>query len=108
MRRRQVGGVRSEPYRMAEIQAELAARTGFGRLRAQQEYEAAWRRVAGEELATQTRVGSLRGGVLEVVVSNSPLLQELTFRKAALCAALAAALPEQRIQSLRFRVGRID
>jgi predicted nucleic acid-binding Zn ribbon protein len=92
---------------MADIQAELAARTGFGRLRATQEYEAAWQRVAGEAIAAQTRVGSLRRGVLEIVVASSPLLQELTFRKAALCAALAAALPEQRIEALRFRVGRV-
>jgi hypothetical protein len=53
-------------------------------------------------------MGNVRRGVVEVTVSNSAALQELTFRKAELIARISAALPEQNICDIRFRVGMLD
>ena len=69
--------------------------------------EAAWREAAGE-LAPYTRVGQVRGGKLEVIVSNSTVLQELTFRKPSLISDLAGRLPDEGIQDIRFRTGSVD
>jgi hypothetical protein len=47
-----------------------------------------WAQTAGPEAARRTRPGALRQGTLEVSVDNSPWLQELTLRSAAIVAAL--------------------
>jgi hypothetical protein len=45
---------------------------------------------------------------LEVIVANSTLVQELGFQKLALLKNLAALLPDEGIENLRFRVGNIE
>jgi len=47
-----------------------------------------WAQTAGPEAAKRSRPGALRQGTLEVSVDNSPWLQELTLRSAAIVAAL--------------------
>jgi hypothetical protein len=47
-----------------------------------------WTQTAGPEAARRSRPGALRQGTLEVSVDNSPWLQELTLRSAAIVAAL--------------------
>ena len=47
-----------------------------------------WAETAGPEAARRSRPGALRQGTLEVIVDNSPWLQELTLRSAAIVAAL--------------------
>jgi len=47
-----------------------------------------WAQTAGLEAARRSRPGALRQGTLDVSVDNSPWLQELTLRSAAIVAAL--------------------
>jgi hypothetical protein len=47
-----------------------------------------WAQTAGPEAARRSCPGALRQGTLEVSVDNSPWLQELTLRSAAIVAAL--------------------
>jgi Dna[CI] antecedent DciA-like protein len=47
-----------------------------------------WAQTAGPEAARRSRPGALRQGTVEVSVDNSPWLQELTLRSAAIVAAL--------------------
>ena len=47
-----------------------------------------WTQTAGPEAARRSRPGALRQGTIEVNVDNSPWLQELTLRSAAIVAAL--------------------
>lgn len=47
-----------------------------------------WTQTAGPEAARRSRPGALRQGTLEVSVDNSPWLQELTLRSAAIVATL--------------------
>jgi predicted nucleic acid-binding Zn ribbon protein len=84
------------------------SRRGFARVQSAAAYDAAWREAAGPLAAKYTRVGSLRRGTLEVVVANSPLLQELGFQKTELLKRLAELLPDDGITGLRFRVGNIE
>lgn len=95
------------PQRVGNVLAELMARYGIARVQSTQALEAAWRSAAGELLGQYTRVGTLRRGKLEVITANSTLVQELSFQKTSLLAALAKALPDERINDLRFRVGPI-
>jgi predicted nucleic acid-binding Zn ribbon protein len=95
-----------EPIR--NILAELMARRGFARVQSAGAMEAAWSEAAGEMMAKYTRVGAVKRGKLEVVAVNSMLVQELTFQKQKLLAALKKALPDESIKDLRFRVGVIE
>jgi hypothetical protein len=55
-----------------------------------------------------SRPRQLSRGVLEVIVSNSTLMQELGFQKAMLLKALEKLLPDGGIKNLRFRVGNLE
>jgi predicted nucleic acid-binding Zn ribbon protein len=94
--------------KMADVLAELLTRRGYARVQATANYADAWREAAGEMLARYTRAGTVRRGVLEVVVANSTLVQEITFQKQAILARLAGLVPDEPINNLRLRVGPIE
>jgi predicted nucleic acid-binding Zn ribbon protein len=96
------------PQRIADTLSTLMARRGYAQLEATQERESAWKSAVGDPLACHTRVGNIRRGIVEVIVSNSAALQELTFRKAELMGKLATALPDQKIKDVRFRIGTLS
>ncbi len=95
------------PQRMSMVLAELMARKGFARIQGASALEAAWADAAGEFVAAHSRATAVRRGKLEVLVANSTLAQELTFRKAELLESLRKALPNEKIGDLRFRVGPV-
>ena len=65
-----------------------------------------WSRVAGPELAEETRPATLRAGVLIVEVRSTALLHELEgFRKDELLDRLLTEDPTGRVTGLRFRLG---
>lgn len=96
------------PKQIGNVLAQLVQRRGYAQVRAAGEREKAWETALGEQLAPSTRVQGVRRGVLEVLVANSLLMQELTFRKEDLLASLQDALPEEKIKQIRFRVGTIE
>lgn len=96
------------PKPIGNVLAQLVSRRGYAQIRAAGERDEAWQRVAGDEFARMTQVSALRRGVLEVLVANSLLMQELTFRKEQLLSDLQAALPDAGVKQLKFKVGRIE
>lgn len=100
--RRQYHGKR--PRRISDVLNTLMARRGYSELEAAGERDEAWKRIVGEPMSAYSRMGVIRRGVAEVTVSNSAALQELTFRKVELIRKIAAALPDQKIHDIRFRV----
>jgi hypothetical protein len=72
---------------------------------ARAELESAWRRVAGEGVAGQTRVVGFRKGHLWVEVASAPLRAELAgFRKAELLEGLRQRYTRRHIADLRFLI----
>lgn len=96
------------PQKIADAISGLLARRGYAQTKSIAEYAQAWQQAAGPALGQHTRAGSIRRGVLEVVVRNSAVLQELTFRKKQLLKQLTELVPAQKIRDLRFRVGGIS
>jgi predicted nucleic acid-binding Zn ribbon protein len=96
------------PKRISNVLAQLVNRRGYAQIRAAGEREEAWEAVAGEQLAAVTQLSVLRRGVFEVIVANSLLIQELTFRKEELLRALQQILPDAGIKQLKFKVGNIN
>ena len=86
---------------------QLMARRGYARLLSHDEFQEAWQEASGT-LSQQSRPGQLRRGVLEIIVSNSVVMQELTFQKRKLLRHLSERLPHQKIRDLRFTVGTIE
>lgn len=97
-----------KPQRIGEVLAQLVGRGRLGQVHGAAQWEAAWKQAAGPVAAKYTRVGRFFRGTLEVIVANSTLLQELSFRKQELVERLAEAATGAKLRQLRFRVGAID
>jgi predicted nucleic acid-binding Zn ribbon protein len=79
------------------------ARRGYARLLSHADFGDAWMKVSGT-LSQHSRPGRMRRGKLEIIVTNSAAMQELSFGKRRLLAGMQEALPEQTITDLRFSV----
>ncbi len=95
------------PQRIGEVLAQLIGRGRLGQLHGAAQWEAAWENAAGPLAAQYTRVGRFRRGTLEVIVANSTVLQELSFRKQELVEKLAEAAPDAALREVRFRLGPV-
>lgn len=95
------------PTKIGEVLAKLITARGYGRVQADAELADIWRSAVGESLACYSRPGRLYDGKLQVTVSNSTIVQELTFQKDRILAALAEQKPGTPIRDLRFRVGSL-
>jgi predicted nucleic acid-binding Zn ribbon protein len=97
------------PERVGEILGRLFTARGWGRSQERLRLEQAWSEAAGADHAQHTRIGSLRRGVLEVIVDNAVLLQELAgFHKRRLLQQLRRLLPNTTVTDLRFRAGVLE
>lgn len=64
---------------------------------------AEWHRVVGPEIGRRSRVRKLRGGILEIVVTNSAALEELRcYLHESVLQQMQSSLPESKIQSIRY------
>ena len=97
-----------DPQKMSDVVNQLLARRGYLQSLAGDQLQQGWCEAVGKDSASQTRVGKLRGGVLEVFVQHSTLVQELGFCQQQLLAQLQAACGHTRIRELRFRVGHVE
>lgn len=93
---------------IASIMRKLMAQRGYAAIQATSELHEKWSEVVGDVLAKLTCPGNVSRGALQVVVSDSGAMQELSFRKKQILAALRSKLPEAKIEDLRFRVGKVN
>src|SRR5688572_20275664 len=96
------------PKPMRQVLSQLLAKKGYAQVQTAATCDAAWREAVGQTMAENTRAGSVRRGVLEVLVRNSATNQELAFQKTKIVKMLSKLVPEQQIRDLRCRVGTID
>lgn len=92
---------------IGSVMGQLLAKKGYGQVQAAKSCESAWQEAVGSRFGRDTRCGPIRRGILEVTVSNSLVLQELTFIKAQLVKQVASLAPEQKITGLKFKVGNL-
>ena len=95
------------PKKIGDVMAQLITLRGYGRFQSDAALESAWQAAAGESLARYSRAGQIRRGRLEVTVTNSTIMQELTFQKQHILAELGRKLPDAKIRDIRFRIGNI-
>lgn len=106
--RQQAGFYGHQPKKVADVMAQLLARRGYGRVQGNAQLQTTWEEIAGPALAKFSRANRVNRGKLEVTVSSSTMMQELTFEKKRLLTALKAALPEAKISDLKLRVGAVS
>jgi predicted nucleic acid-binding Zn ribbon protein len=95
------------PKKMADVLSNLLSKRGYGRVLATSNLDDAWQAAIGSRFAGDTRCGNVKRGVLEVLVSSSAVLQELTFSKKQILSKLQSSSPEQNIKDVKFKVGAI-
>ncbi|MEX2315933.1 MAG: DUF721 domain-containing protein [Pirellulales bacterium] len=96
------------PKKISDVMAQLITLRGYGRFQADADLAGAWQAAAGESLAKHCRAGQIRRGRLEVTVTNSTSMQELTFQKQHILAELKRLMPDAKIRDIRFRIGEIE
>jgi hypothetical protein len=95
----------SGPETLGKALAEWVALRGPVRPRGDAQLAGIWRAVVGPRIAAATKVLGVKRGVLQVGVTNSPLLSELvSFHKESLLAALARDHAHLAIRDLKFRL----
>lgn len=101
-----------QPKRVSNVIAQLVQRKGYAQVRAASDREEAWRKALEAEgceaWADSTRVGPLKRGVLEIELSNSLMMQELSFLKENLLKQLTNSLPDDGIKQIKFRVANLS
>lgn len=95
-----------DPQKMKDIMSQLMSQRGYDRSIEAEEYRDAWKVVTGR-LAKLSTPGNLRRGSLEIYVSSSIVMQELTFQKRKFLTEIQKQLPHKKITDLRFRIGTI-
>lgn len=97
-----------KPKKIGDVIAQVVTTRGYGRVQSLEQFASAWQAAVGEVLARSSRCGQLKRGMLEIRAGNSIVVQELTFQKQQILAALRAQLPDTKIRDLRIRVGAIN
>lgn len=92
------------PKRMGSIVNQLMIRRGYGQVLANEQLQQLVDSVIGEALQGTTRVGQVRRGKLELFVSDSVSMQELTFQKKKIIRAIQTALPNLGLKDIRLRI----
>lgn len=95
---------RGAPRKLNSVLADLITHRGYAQQQTNEELAQAWNQTVGQGLAESSRVGQLRRGILEILVSNSVVLQELQFGKPTFLADMNRLLPQHDLKELRFRV----
>src|SRR4029078_3805994 len=67
------------PKQMRDVLSQLLAKRGYAQVQTAATCDAACGKAVGQKLATDTRPGNVRRGVLEVLVRNPSVSSELGF-----------------------------
>jgi len=95
----------TEPDALGAVISKLFAIRGYGRVQADRQLHLAWKQIAGEEVARQTRVLGLKNSILQIGVSNGALLNELaSFQKQELLQKFKEEFPQLRIRNFKFKL----
>ncbi|QDU78302.1 hypothetical protein Pla110_00030 [Polystyrenella longa] len=93
----------SGPQSLSKVLNDLFALKGYARIQGNELLHKHWKEIAGEPLASQTRVLGIKRGVLQIGVSNAPLLSELVaFRLPQLLKQLQEEASELKVRDLKF------
>ena len=97
-------GKKKHPRKIGSIVNQLMARRGYAQVQVAGEMDRVLASVTSPEIANQCMIGKINRGVLEIGVSDSVIVQELSFQKRQIIAALQKEFPQSGISDIRFRI----
>ena len=89
---------------IGSIMSKLLARTGYAREQSSSQLEGIWEQVVPETLREKSRATTIKRGLLEVLVTHSALVQEMSFHKRKVIEQLTQLIPQAAISDIRCRV----
>ena len=91
------------PSQLGNLLSSLIRRKGLVETSATASFDLAWKRVVGDELGKHSKFRKVRAGVLEVVVTNSVVLEQLRgFLHQETLNGMQARLPDSNITSIKY------
>lgn len=90
--------------RLADLLPKLVIKYGIHKGRNTEQLTEAWRNAVGSPYDTVSRVVGLNRGILEIFVPHNAFAQELSFRQTELLAKMRAAIPDEKINKIKFVV----
>lgn len=97
-----------QPRSIGNVLSSVVLSKRYACVETSEQLERVWAEVAGPATAARSRAIGVKRGQFEIVVAHSALAQQLSFQKLKLLAGLRAAMPETKIDGLKFKVGSID
>ena len=92
---------------ISAIVDRLIVEKGYAAQQSTEILQEQWRVAVGETLFSQSRVGKIHRGILQVFALNTIVLSELEYSKSKALRQLKSALPDFKLRDIRFRlVGR--
>ncbi|HIF00167.1 MAG TPA: DUF721 domain-containing protein [Planctomycetes bacterium] len=92
-----------QPSRLGHLLQRIVRSKGLAEQSSGQELNKIWKASAGERVAARSHVRRLRGGILEIGVSNGTILEELrSYLQHELLTTMQQRHPEPPIKSLKF------
>lgn len=89
--------------RIGSLVSQLMSRRGYAQVATNEHLHHSITTVIGE-LSSDCQIGNLRGGVLQVFVSDSVTLQEMNFQKRAILKQLRQDVADNKVTDVRFRI----
>ncbi len=97
-----------KPKQARDVINNVIARRGIAVEKSNHQLQNVWDSVVGMDIANQTKLGNLRRNILEIIVTNSSLMQILGFNKHQYIEKLNQEMRTGEIKDIRFRIGRMD
>lgn len=97
-----------QPRTIGQVLGTLVMKNRYACVETGEQLARVWAEVVSPATALRTQPLGVKRGKFEVIVAHSALAQELSFERQRLLKALRAALPETKINDVKFRVGKIE
>ena len=97
-----------QPRSIGNVLSSVVLSKRYACVETSQQLEQVWAELVGPATAARSRAVGVKRGQFEIVVAHSALAQKLSFERLKLLAGLRAALPDTKINGLKFKVGVIE
>jgi predicted nucleic acid-binding Zn ribbon protein len=97
-----------QPRAIGSVLASVVLKKRYACVETGEQLRRVWNELVSPATAARTEPVGVKRGKFEIVVAHSALAQELSFEKVRLLAGLRTALPDTKIDDLRFRVGSVE
>jgi predicted nucleic acid-binding Zn ribbon protein len=97
-----------QPRSIGSVLSKVVLAKRYACVETSEQLKRVWAELVGPDTAARSQAMGVKRGQFEIVVAHSAMAQQLSFQKVKLMAGLRAALPEIKIDGLRFKVGSIE